>query len=211
MSLFSLNNVNFKNIITYPKLEIAPNTATFLCGKSGCGKSTLLKLLNASISPDSGDIFYQGKRITEYDTILLRREVLLVSQNVFLFEDTIKNNFAEFYRYRDSTPPKEDRILSYLRLCNIDFPLDALCSDMSGGERQRIFISICLSFLPKVLMLDEPTSALDGKTAEVMIQHIKNHCKENGITLIVISHDQALAKQYADEMITLSQEVSNGQ
>ena len=207
MTLFSISNVNFKNIIKYPKINIEEGKSTFICGKSGSGKSTLFKLLNASVSFDEGEILYQDKSIKDYDTILLRREVTLVSQNVFLFDDTIKNNFIEFYRYRDLSSPDDKLISKYLQICLADFSLDANCQEMSGGERQRVFISICLSFIPKVLMLDEPTSALDEHTAEAIMENLKNFCKENNITLIIITHDRLLTEKYADEVIILNSEV----
>lgn len=203
MPLFSISNVNFKKILKYPFIDIKENTVTFICGRSGTGKSTLLKLLNASVSPDSGEILYQGKPIDHYDTIMLRREVLLVSQNTYLFEGTIENNFEEFYRYRELNPPHSDIIHRFLKICLADFPANANCYEMSGGERQRVFIGICLSFMPKVLMLDEPTSALDEQTSKVLMQNLKDYCKENKITLIVINHNRLLTEQYADEMISL--------
>jgi putative ABC transport system ATP-binding protein len=74
---------------------------------------------------------------------------------------------------------------------------------MSGGERQRISISICLSLRPKVLLLDEPTSALDDMTSNAVMSNLKTFCHENNITLIIISHNKALAQTYADNIITL--------
>lgn len=207
MSLFQLSNVTFKDIITYPLIKINENKTTFISGKSGSGKSTLLKLLNTSISPDHGEILYQDKLITEYDTIQLRREIMLVSQSVYLFDDTIRNNFKDFFSYRDLPVPSDATILEYLNLCIADFPLDSNCRDMSGGERQRIFIAICLSFMPKVLMLDEPTSALDEQTAIKLLENLKTYCSHNKIALIVITHDKTLAQKYEDESIILDEEV----
>lgn len=207
MNLFSINNVHFKNIITYTQITIKKGITTFICGKSGCGKSTLLKLLNASISVDRGEILYQGIPLMDYDTILLRREVTLVSQNIFLFDDTIKNNFIRFYSYREQSPPKDEKILDYLKLCMANFPLNANCNELSGGERQRVFISICLSFRPKVLMLDEPTSALDEGTSHALVHSLKEHCLKNHMSLIVITHDKTLAQQHGDAIIYLNSEV----
>lgn len=209
MSLFSLSNLTFNNIITYPNIEIEENKATFLLGKSGTGKSTLLKLLNASVSPMCGEILYNGKAQVQYDTIGLRREITLVSQHVFLFDETIRYNFAEFYQYRELPPPNETTILQYLQICLADFPLETNCREMSGGERQRIFIAICLSFMPKVFMLDEPTSALDEHTSSLLMKQLKRYCKENNITLIVVTHDKQLAEQYADAIINLDSEVQH--
>lgn len=202
MTLFELKNVNFKNITTY-NLIIKENITTFVCGKSGTGKSTLLKLLNATVSKDSGEIYYKNKSIEQYDTINLRKEVMLVSQNVFLFDDTIKNNFNKFYEYRNEYPKDDNTKRDTLKLCAIDFDINTDCQNMSGGERQRIFIAIHLSFMPKVLMLDEPTSALDAHTSDLLINNLKNYCKQNYITLIIISHDKTLIQKYKDDIINL--------
>lgn len=207
MDVFEVSNVNYKNILKYSNIKIKGNKTTFITGKSGSGKSTLLKLLNASVPVDGGDILYNGKPIDKHNTIMLRKEVMLAAQNVFLFDDTIKNNFLEYYSYREAIPPNINEMKEYLRLCSADFSTDAMCSQLSGGERQRVFIAICLSFMPKVLMLDEPTSALDGQTAKELIKNLKNYCKENKITLISVCHDKNLVEMYADEVICLNSEV----
>ncbi|MDR2727767.1 MAG: ATP-binding cassette domain-containing protein, partial [Chitinispirillales bacterium] len=188
--LFSLKKVCFKNIIHYPDIEIPESGVTFICGESGSGKSTLLKLLNNAASPDSGEILYAGKKVEDYDPVILRREVLLCGQTTFLFSGTIVENFVEFYKYRDLSPINNDEINKYLKICAANFPLDASCDTMSGGERQRLFISICLSLRPKVLLLDEPTSALDDMTSNAVMSNLKTFCRENNITLIVVSHNK---------------------
>jgi len=200
-------NVVFRSIIQYPEISIPTEKATFIQGPSGCGKSTLLKLFNRTVSPDSGHLFYKEKNIETIDTILLRQEVLLVGQSVFLFKGSIEDNFREYYDYRDLQPISKEQIKQYLTLCCAEFPLDTPCDTMSGGERQRIYIAICVSLMPKVLMMDEPTSALDGKTAKLLLSNIKRFCAERGITLLVVSHDKELTREYADEIITIKKEV----
>ena len=202
--MFTLENVNFKNIIRYPNIKISKGITTFIVGESGSGKSTLLKLLNGIISPTEGKISYEGKNIEDYDPIMLRREVLLISQSVYLFDMTIEENFNEYYAYRDLKPISREAIKSYLNICSIDLPIDSMCSVMSGGERQRVFIAICLSLGSKVLMLDEPTSALDDKNASVLMENVKSFCKQNDETLLVVSHDKTIADKYADDIISLS-------
>jgi putative ABC transport system ATP-binding protein len=204
MSLFSLQNVNFKNIIYYTDIEIPKNCVTFICGESGCGKSTLLKLLNGVISADSGEILYADKPIEKYDPIALRREVLLCGQSPFLFDGNIKENFEEYYKYRDLPRVSLEKAHTFLKICAADFPLEAPCITMSGGEKQRVFTAICLSFHPNVLLLDEPTSALDDVTANIMMTNIKVFCQKENITLIVVSHNKALAESYADYTILLA-------
>ena len=203
MTLFSLKGVKFKDIISYPNIEIEQGKTTFICGKSGCGKSTMLKLLNGVEAFDSGSLQYCGKEITEYDSIELRREVLLFGQSVYLFDGDIRENFKQFYAYRDLPSPDDNVIKDYLAVCSANFKLSTNCATMSGGERQRVFISICLSFAPKVLLLDEPTSALDENTSTELFENILRYCSKRDITVIAISHNTSLVRQFADAIINL--------
>ncbi|MDD5420742.1 MAG: ABC transporter ATP-binding protein [Synergistaceae bacterium] len=190
-------------MIRYPNIKIAKGKTTFIHGPSGCGKSTLLKLINGTTSPDSGEIFYKGNNIENIDTIDLRREILLVAQSVFLFTGTIEENFKKYYEYRDRDLPTKETMEKFLKICSAEFPLETRCETMSGGERQRVYIAIFLSFMPDVLMLDEPTSALDNTSSDIMMSNIKNFSKDNEMTTIVVSHYLTLAEKYGDEIIAL--------
>ncbi|MGD9640858.1 MAG: ATP-binding cassette domain-containing protein [Synergistaceae bacterium] len=190
-------------MIRYPNIKIAKGKTTFIHGPSGCGKSTLLKLINGTTSPDSGEIFYKGNNIENIDTIDLRREILLVAQSVFLFTGTIEENFKKYYEYRDRDLPTKETMEKFLKICSAEFPLETRCETMSGGERQRVYIAIFLSFMPDVLMLDEPTSALDNTSSDIMMSNIKNFTNDNEMTTIVVSHYLTLAEKYGDEIIAL--------
>lgn len=207
--ILSANNLKFKDIISYPTIEIERNKATFISGQSGCGKSTLLKLFNVTESQSKGEITYKNKSIDSIDSVELRKEIMLVSQTVFLFDGTIEENFNQYYMYRDLPVLSTDDKIKYLSMCSADFDLSTKCETLSGGERQRVFIAICLSFMPRVLMLDEPTSALDGATANRFFASIKDFCFKNDITLIVISHDKSLADIFADKIIMLEKRVTD--
>ncbi|PHV70120.1 ABC transporter [Sporanaerobium hydrogeniformans] len=201
--LFELQNVRYQTILSYPNLHIEDKQTTFIIGKSGCGKSTLLKFLNRTLSPTSGVLLYKGQDIQKLEPIALRQEVLLVSQAVYLFDKTIEENFEEYYHYRDLSIPSKETIQYFLALCGADFPLDTLCTSMSGGERQRIYLAIFLSFMPRVLLLDEPTSALDSQSSQLVLNNLKSFCKEKSISLIIVSHDQSLTHCFADKTIIL--------
>lgn len=205
--VFTADHLNFENIIRYPRIEIPAEGVTFINGESGSGKSTLLKLFNGTASPTGGNVYYAGRDIAEMDTIALRKEVLLVGQSVYLFDGSIADNFAEYYGYRDLPAPEEAEMRKFLSLCCADFPLETVCTSMSGGERQRIYLAVCVSFLPKVLMLDEPTSALDTETAEHLMENLKDFCLESQMTLLVVSHDRALTERFADHIVTLKRGV----
>ena len=203
MDIISASQVVFQSMIRYPNIKIAKGKTTFIHGPSGCGKSTLLKLINGTTSPDSGEIFYKGNNIENIDTIDLRREILLVAQSVFLFTGTIEENFKKYYEYRDRDLPTKETMEKFLKICSAEFPLETRCETMSGGERQRVYIAIFLSFMPDVLMLDEPTSALDNTSSDIMMSNIKNFTKDNEMTTIVVSHYLTLAEKYGDEIIAL--------
>jgi len=207
MTLFKLEKVNFKEIVSYPDLEIEKGKVTFIAGESGTGKSTLFKLLNGVFTPTAGEITYEGEELSAYDSIELRRKNLLVGQSAVLFEeDSIKENFLTFFDYRDLEPLSEEEMVELLTLCSIDMPLNKEVYHLSGGEKQRVFIAIHLALGFEVLMLDEPTSALDAKNAHTLLSNVKAYCEKKGKTLLVISHDQEMVNEFADNVITLGGE-----
>lgn len=206
MNILAIESLRFRSFLHYPNLNIVEGSFTFINGPSGCGKSTLFKLFNATLSPDNGTIYFRGKNIDTYDTIHLRREILLAGQSPYLFSGSIFENFRQYYFYAEKELISKSEMKYYLSLCLIDFELDTSCVTMSGGEKQRVFISICLSFLPKVLMLDEPTSALDSASALALMKNLKQTGIKNAMTLIIISHDPNLASTFADNIITLKKE-----
>jgi putative ABC transport system ATP-binding protein len=193
----------FQDMIFYQDIKIQNQKANFIIGKSGSGKSTLLRLFNGTLTPSGGIIFYQGVDITLIDTIELRQEILLISQSVYLFDMSIRDNFKQFYEYRNLPLISEKEMKDILNMCCIDFSLDKDCTTMSGGEKQRVYIAIYLSFLPKIVMLDEPTSALDKENSHRVIQNVINFCKEKGITMIVISHDPLLSENFSEQTIRI--------
>ena len=203
--IFKTKNLTFNEFIHFSDIEIPKNKVTFFSGKSGSGKTTLFKLFNGTLTQSSGDIFYKNQNILDLDTITLRKEVLLISQSVFLFDGSIKDNFIKFYEYREESVPSDEKIKCFLDICALSFPLDKDCEEMSGGERQRLYIAIFLSFKPKVVLLDEPTSALDDENSHIIIRNIISFSKENGITLLIISHDNELTNNFADKIIHIGE------
>ncbi len=202
--LFETKKLCFKDFICYTDLVIEDEKINFIVGPSGSGKSTLLKLFNKTQEYSLGDIFYQGKSLSEYKSISLRREVNLVSQSVYLFPGTVRENFELYYRYCEcELELSDERMKKFLLLAEADFDVEECCDNMSGGERQRIYIAICISMEARVIMLDEPTSALDEETSEKVLGNIIQYVKESARTLVVISHNNYLAERYSENTITL--------
>ncbi|MDD2994283.1 MAG: ATP-binding cassette domain-containing protein, partial [Pygmaiobacter sp.] len=91
--ILAATGLHFLDFLHYPPIAIAQGSMTFVQGPSGCGKSTLLRLFNATATPSAGQVLFDGQGIAGLDTIQLRRDVLLVSQATYLFDDTIEGNF----------------------------------------------------------------------------------------------------------------------
>ncbi len=190
------------DFLKYKDVIIDENKTTFIVGVSGAGKSTLLKIFNGT-EKFKGEVTYKETYIKDENYIKLRRKIMLIGQQCFLYDLTIIENFKKIYELRDEKMISEDKVNKYLKMTCIEGSLNRKCQDLSGGERQRVFIALMLSFKSEVLMIDEPTSALDNETALKVVGNIKKNCKEEGITLIVVSHDEELVNKYADEIVRL--------
>ena len=201
MEILRFENVKF--IRQYDDFTINKNEIVFIVGKSGSGKSTLLKLINNTLQMKSGSIFYKDTNILNIKPVELRRNIMMTSQENFLFDMTIKENFHEFYKLRDLERLTDDEIVKFLKIADFDVDVNLDVEKLSGGEKQRVFLAIALSMRPAVLLLDEPTSALDSNTAFNMMKNIVDYCKHNDITLVVVSHARNLVDEFADKTIDL--------
>lgn len=203
MEILRFENVKF--IKEYDDFSIDKNEVVFVVGKSGSGKSTLLKLINNTLQMKSGRIFYKDENILNIKPVELRRNIIMTSQENFLFDMTIRENFHEFYKLRDLEELTDEEIAKFLKITNFDVDVNLDVEKLSGGEKQRVFLAIALSLDPEVLLLDEPTSALDNKTAFDMMKNIVDYCKHNDITLVVVSHARQLVDEFADKIINLGE------
>jgi len=201
--LFQASNLIYKSNLTYNDVKIKKGMVNFIVGESGSGKSTFLKLMNGSINPTSGKLLYKGLPIDEYNPIDLRREVSLVSQEVFLFDESIKDNFKIFYELREKSIPSNEYVTYITDLCCVNVPLNQSASTLSGGEKQRVYISIFLSLCPSVILLDEPTSALDEKNSHKMLTNILHFCKNRNIDVIIVSHNTTIVDEFCENKIEI--------
>lgn len=188
----STENLTFLDRIHYPAITIEEGAFTFIEGPSGCGKSTYLRLLNHTLLPQTGEIYFKGEDVRTLPVLDYRRRVMLIPQEVFLFEASIRQNFAQFYEACDLPCPKEEEMVRFLHLCCADFDLDKDCRALSGGERGRVFLAIYLSRGAEVVLLDEPTAALDAATAFALMTNLKAYCKEKGISVVCMASFGAL-------------------
>ena len=207
-------DVNFfydeeKQVLKNLNFNINKNKITAIVGQSGSGKSTIADLIIGIISPQSGKIIVDGKVLTDYQIDSYRNKIGYVSQDIFLFNDTIKNNLKWF----TSENIEEDKMWEALKLSGADKFVNELPEkintvvgergvQLSGGQRQRLSLSRSFLKFPQILILDEATSSLDS-LSENEIQDALNNLKSKGdITFLIIAHRLSTIKK-ADEILLL--------
>ncbi len=185
-------------------MELTQGKIVSIVGGSGSGKSTMSKLLSGLYSPWSGEILYDGKKISEIDRSSFTGSVAIVDQDIILFEDTIENNikmwdesienFEVILAARDAQI--HDDIVQ--KPGGYQYKIVEGGKDLSGGQRQRLEIARVLAMDPSIIILDEATSALDARTEYEVVKAIK----DRGITLVIIAHRLSTIRD-SDEIIVL--------
>ncbi len=180
---WTLQNIN----LTLPK-----GTTLALVGSSGAGKSTLADLLPRFYDCDMGGICIDDRDIREFDLRSLRQSMGIVSQDTFLFNDTVANNIAYGVENstRDSIIESAKRANAYQFISELPQGFDTTIGDrgvlLSGGQRQRLAIARALLKNPEILILDEATSALDTVSERIVQQAIDELSRDR--TVLVIAH-----------------------
>ncbi len=192
------DNINF---------SIRKGEFVVIVGPSGAGKTTVLNILGGMDTATSGKLFVDGEEITAYNAKKLtgyRREDIGF---VFQFYNLVPNLTAlenvELALQICKEPLDAKEVLEEVGLGD---RLDNFPAQLSGGEQQRVSIARALAKNPKLLLCDEPTGALDYNTGKAILKLLQNMCRERGMTVIVITHNQALAPM-ADRLI----HIKNGQ
>lgn len=200
--MFEIRNLKYQEILEIPALSIKPGV-TVIAGTSGSGKSTLLRLLNKSISPTAGSITYNGKELKDISSVKLRREVLLLSQQPAIFNGDLRHNLEIGFKFQNRPMPSEEAMLEILKQVQLNKTLESEVRLLSGGEKQRLAIGRVFLLAPAVFLLDEPSSALDDATEESVISLVVERARQEGRSIIMVTHSKAVAAQFADEIIEL--------
>ncbi|HFR3760342.1 TPA: ATP-binding cassette domain-containing protein [Streptococcus suis] len=175
-----------------------------LIGPSGSGKTTTLKLINRLIEQTEGEVFFQGKRLKDFDLRELRLETGYVLQQIALFPNmTVAENIALIPEMKglgkEETLTRTRELLTKVGL-EPDSYLDRLPKDLSGGEKQRVSILRAIIANPKVLLMDEPFSALDPISKAQLQDLIKELHEEFKMTTVFVTHDMDEAVKLADRI-----------
>ena len=187
-------------------LDIHDSEFMTLLGPSGCGKTTTLRIIGGFVSPDEGDVYFDGERINDLPPH--KRQVNTVFQRYALFPHlNFYENIAFGLRIKKPRPSEaeiRDKVRDMLKLVNLSGFEKRSVSNMSGGQQQRVAIARALINNPKVLLLDEPLGALDLKLRKDMQKELKAIQKATGITFIYVTHDQEEALSMSDTVVVMA-------
>jgi polar amino acid transport system ATP-binding protein len=198
-----------RTVLDHVSFTLEEGEAKVVMGPSGCGKSTLLRCLNRLIEPTSGSIIFDGEDVTRpgVDVRMLRSRIGFVFQNFALYRHlSVLDNVTLALRRLKGMPRREaeQRALHELDRMDMAEKRDAFPAALSGGQSQRVAIARALAMDPKVLFFDEPTSALDPIMVREVVTLI-NRLYLDGVTILCVTHDLALAKYVSDRVIFLEQ------
>jgi sulfate/thiosulfate transport system ATP-binding protein len=185
-------------------VEVERGSLTALLGPSGSGKSTLLRVIAGLERPDSGQVYLEGRDVTNIPP--QERGVGFVFQHYAAFKHmTVWNNvaFGLKIRRRPRAEVKE-RVAELLELVQLSRLGDRYPAQLSGGQRQRMGLARALAVDPKVLLLDEPFGALDARVRKELRGWLRRLHDETHTTTVIVTHDQEEAMDVADRVVVMN-------
>ncbi|MCK4087061.1 ATP-binding cassette domain-containing protein [Acinetobacter radioresistens] len=184
-------------------LQIPDGSIFGIIGYSGAGKSTLIRLINLLERPDEGQVIIHQKDFTALDARKLRQEranIGMIFQHFNLLQTkTVAANIEMPMRLLGySKAEREKRLNELLDFIDLKHKRDAFPDELSGGQKQRVGIARALANHPKILLCDEATSALDPQTTQSVLQLLKKINKEQGITIVMVTHEMDVIESVCD-------------
>lgn len=180
-----------------------------IVGVSGCGKSTLMHICSTLLSPDDGEVIFDGESLyhsKSNDFLDIRRNDMgIIFQSHYLFKGFDARENIELSTLLAGTT-FDDALIKRLGITHI---LAQKVGELSGGQQQRVSIARVLSKKPRIIFADEPTGNLDKETAREVMDVLFDYVKENQAALMLVSHDETLAREcdktYKLENLSLKQ------
>ena len=210
--MISVDNITF----TYPRsktpvlkgfsADFQREKITAIRGKNGCGKTTLTKLITGILKPETGHILIDGHNIVDDDLFQIGQKVgyLFQNPNSQLFCETV---YKEIAYGLENMGLNEEAIAKkasyYLDYFNISHLSEAYPAKLSQGEKQRVMLSVILAMGNQYLILDEPTSGLDMKSRQDLGLMLEKLCLEQGLGIIIVSHDRDFMARYAQRELVM--------
>lgn len=188
-------------------IAVQPGEIFGVIGLSGAGKSTLVRCINLLERPTSGSVIVDGQDMTALSGVQLRRarkSIGMIFQGFnLLMQRTALDNIC-FPMEIAKTPRKEavDRAKELLEIVDLSSRANAYPAQLSGGQKQRVAIARSMANDPAIILADEPTGALDSKTGRMVMDLFHQLNREQGKTIVLITHNQELALE-TDRFVTM--------
>lgn len=194
-------------------LIFMPGEFTAIIGRSGSGKSTLLRILGTLDRPDTGELIIEGKMISRLKDAEVarfrRRRIGFVHQDYNLFPEYTAWENVVFPIHLDGAREDRNKVKELFSRLGILQCRDRFPHELSGGEQQRVSLARALVTEPAVILADEPTGNLDAENSERVAELLRFACDEYRQTIIMVTHDAAMAN-YADRILRIRDGVVSG-
>ena len=206
-TLLKLKNVNLKyqtgndliKVLNNINLETKKNESISIVGESGSGKTSLIMLIGGLEKASSGKIYFENQEITKLNedevSKIRRKNIGIIFQSFYLIPNyTAVENVALTLELNNLKNPY-DRAKELLDRFGLKNRFNNLPSQLSGGEQQRVAIARAIAMKPKLILADEPTGNLDSENSQMIADILFKYIKEEGSSLIVVTHDPKLANK----------------
>ncbi|MEK7210743.1 MAG: amino acid ABC transporter ATP-binding protein [Candidatus Binatota bacterium] len=190
-------------------LRIEKGEVVVVCGPSGSGKSTLIRCINRLEQIQSGDIFVDGKRLSDpsLDLRALRAEIGFVFQqfNLYPHLPVMENVALAPMKVKNISRAEAETIArKLLERVGIPDKAGSFPANLSGGQQQRVAIARALAMQPKIMLFDEPTSALDPEMINEVLE-VMTDLARDGMTMVVVTHEMGFARRVAHRVIFMDE------
>lgn len=192
-------------------LTVNAGEVVVIIGPSGSGKSTFLRCLNLLEQPTKGSIEFEGTDIlakgTDIDKLRQKMGMVFQSFNLFPHKTVLENlTLSPVKVKKEETKKAQETAMNLLKQVGLEEKSTSYPSSLSGGQQQRVAIARALAMGPDVMLFDEPTSALDPEMVGEVLAVMQN-LAENGMTMVVVTHEMGFARKVADRVIFMDEGV----
>ena len=186
-------------VIRGVSLKINSNESVAIVGKSGSGKTSLIMLIAGLECPNSGKIIFEGQDISQYSEDRLadirKRKIGIVFQSFYLIPNYTALENVSLVLEINKVADAKKKSMELLEQLGLKDRINHFPSQLSGGEQQRVAIARSIVLNPKLILADEPSGNLDSENSKLIMSLLFKYCKQNGSSLVLVTHDQMLAKE----------------
>jgi putative ABC transport system ATP-binding protein len=186
-------------VIRGVSLKINSNESVAIVGKSGSGKTSLIMLIAGLERPNSGKIIFEGEDISQHSEDRLadirKRKIGIVFQSFYLIPNYTALENVSLVLEINKVADAKKKSMELLEQLGLKDRINHFPSQLSGGEQQRVAIARSIVLNPKLILADEPSGNLDSENSKLIMSLLFKYCKQNGSSLVLVTHDQMLAKE----------------